>query len=105
MENLKWFIADANGNLLRDVQNVINGQNDGFADDNTEPSQILFYGAKKEANEVIEKHGWGMCKAIQIPYSVFVEDIEIAQFVDYQDALMFRMQKKGAKVFLASWSE
>lgn len=105
MENLKWFIQDAGGNLLKDVQNAINGQNDGFANDNTLPDQILEFNSKQQAADLIKKHGWDMCKAIQIPYSVFIGDQEIAQFVDYQDAVLFRSHKKGAKVFLAALAE
>lgn len=105
MENLKWFIQNAEGSLLKDIHAATTGQNDGFANDNTLPDQILEFDSRQQAIALIKKHGWDMCQAIQIPYSVFIEDQEIAQFVDYQDAVLFRSHKIGAKVFLASWAE
>ena len=104
MTNLKYFIQDANGNLLRDIEAVLKGQNDGFTNDNTSSEQVLDYDTKVEAQLIIDKHEWTRCKVVQLPYSIFDEkDNEIAQFVEFADALSFHRSKPETRLILGSW--
>jgi hypothetical protein len=103
--NCKFFIQDANGNLLEDLEKAIKGKNgEGFTKDNSSPSQALAFDFDYQAKEIIDKNGWLLCEVVQLPYIVINKDnIKIAALTEYYHASCLLNASSDAKGIYLGW--
>jgi len=103
--NCKFFIQDANGNLLKDLEEAIKGKNgEGFTKDNSCPSQAQAFYFDYQAQGFIDKNGWLLCEVVQLPYIVINKDnIKIAALTEYSDASNLLKASSDAKGIYLGW--
>jgi len=103
--NCKFFIQDANGNLLKDLEEAIKGKNgEGFTKDNSCPSQAQAFDFDYQAQGFIDKNGWLLCEVVQLPYIVINKDnIKIAALTEYSDASNLLKASSDAKGIYLGW--